>query len=292
MLSELEQRRARELHFQVANLAENQTLKHAVANYAIEADAETATYRSGMITGIRRELNSIAARTAADVLAIADTDGRVLAVAGRRHADWPLDTHIQPAQTESGTEYVSIDSGVFQFASVPLTLQNRTIGTLQLAKALDGRYASELSTAVGGGDAHRLGRAPRRDDAAGRPGAGADAGVAANPADERDRDPRRIRVRGKAALPRRRRPRLRARFHRRVHPRADGEAHPDDAPIALVLVRARGSRERVAGADDLAADRHAVEVVVGDDESARLRRSVRPSGFSLEVDTLTARSTR
>ena len=149
MLSELEQRRARELHFQVANLAENQTLKHAVATYAIELTPKTATYRSGMITGIRRELNSIAARTAADVLAIADTDGRVLAVAGRRHADWPLDTHIQPAQTESGTEYVSIDSGVFQFASVPLTLQNRTIGTLQLAKALDGRYASELSRLSG-----------------------------------------------------------------------------------------------------------------------------------------------
>jgi putative nucleotidyltransferase with HDIG domain len=40
-------------------------------------------------------------------------------------------------------------SGVFQFASAPLVLQQHFLGTLQLAKGLDARYAQELSTLSG-----------------------------------------------------------------------------------------------------------------------------------------------
>jgi putative nucleotidyltransferase with HDIG domain len=42
-----------------------------------------------------------------------------------------------------------MSSGVFQFASAPLALQDTMLGTLQLAKALDDRYAKELSTLSG-----------------------------------------------------------------------------------------------------------------------------------------------
>ena len=45
--------------------------------------------------------------------------------------------------------HVSLPSGVFQFASAPLALQDAEIGTLQLGKALDDRYAQELSALSG-----------------------------------------------------------------------------------------------------------------------------------------------
>jgi HD-GYP domain-containing protein (c-di-GMP phosphodiesterase class II) len=149
MLSELEQRRARELRVQVATLAENPTLKHAVANYTLEMRTPNAVFKRGMIAAIRRELQQVASRTAADVLAVTDVEGNVVAVAGRRDIDWPVEAPVRATRTDSGTEYVSMDAGVFQFASAPLELRNTSFGTLQLAKALDGRYAEELSRLSG-----------------------------------------------------------------------------------------------------------------------------------------------
>jgi putative nucleotidyltransferase with HDIG domain len=149
MLSELEQRRARELRVQVATFAENPTLKQAVATYKLEIGGPNAVFRRGMVAAIRRELDKVASRTSTDVLAVTDVAGNVLAVAGRRDADWPVEAPVQSNHTESGTEYVSMRSGVFQFASAPLALQNTTVGTLQLAKALDRHYAEELSRLSG-----------------------------------------------------------------------------------------------------------------------------------------------
>src|SRR4030095_725523 len=88
-------------------------------------------------------------RIAPDVLAVTDTGGTVLAVAGRRSADWPPNVHVQSREDGAGEKDVSAASGVFQFASAPLALQDTTIGSLQLAKALDDRYARELSTLSG-----------------------------------------------------------------------------------------------------------------------------------------------
>ena len=149
MLSELEHRRARELSVQVATLAENPTLKAAVANYKLEGRTPNSRFRRGMLTAIERELEKLAARTATDVLAVTDASGKVLAVGGRRDADWPLQAQVMPRHGESGSAYVSMASGVFQFASAPLALQQHFLGTLQLAKGLDGRYAQELSTLSG-----------------------------------------------------------------------------------------------------------------------------------------------
>jgi HD-GYP domain-containing protein (c-di-GMP phosphodiesterase class II) len=148
-LSELEQRRARELNVQVATLAENLTLKQAVATYALELRSTGSKYRAGMLAAIERELTKLAERTSLDVLAATDASGRVVAVAGRRGADWPHETHVVAKPSESGSSYVTMPAGVFQVASAPLTLQNVTIGTLQLGKALDERYARELATLSG-----------------------------------------------------------------------------------------------------------------------------------------------
>jgi putative nucleotidyltransferase with HDIG domain len=149
-LSELEQRRARELNGQVATLAENLTLRQAVASYALEMRSSTGSkYQAGMLARIERELSKLAERTSLDVLAATDASGRVIASAGRRGRDWPTQTRVTATTSESGSSYVTMPAGVFQFASAPLTLQNVTIGTLQLGKALDERYAHELTTLSG-----------------------------------------------------------------------------------------------------------------------------------------------
>ena len=148
-LSELEQRRARELNVQVANLAENNALKQAVATYALELRSTGSKYRAGMLLAIERELSAVAARTSLDVLAATDASGTVIAVAGRRHVDWPKQTRVSPKASQSGSSYVTMPAGIFQFAAAPLMLRNVTVGTLQLGKALDDRYAQELSTLSG-----------------------------------------------------------------------------------------------------------------------------------------------
>jgi putative nucleotidyltransferase with HDIG domain len=148
-LSELEQRRARELSVQVATLAESPTLKSAVASYILEMQSTDSRFRAGVLAAIDRELNKLASRTSLDVLAATDVSGTVLAVAGRRNSDWPRQSPVFAQHGGSGSAYVSIPAGVFQFASSPLTMQTTTIGTLQLGKALDERYATELSTLSG-----------------------------------------------------------------------------------------------------------------------------------------------
>jgi putative nucleotidyltransferase with HDIG domain len=133
----------------VATLAENPTLKAALDTYQAELGSANATFRRDMLTTIARELDKLAARIEPDVLAVTDTSGTVLTVAGRSSADWPLQGQVRTALDGAGSAYVSLPAGVFQFASAPLTLQDTAIGTLQLAKALDERYARELSTLSG-----------------------------------------------------------------------------------------------------------------------------------------------
>src|SRR5262245_54728833 len=145
MLGALEQRRARELRVQVATLAESPTLKAAVDTYQSELGTANATFRREMLLTIDRELEKVAARVSPDVLAVADPSGAVLAIAGRRTDDWPNNARFSSRTDGSRVTYVSLPSGVYQFASAPLALQEAEIGSLQLGKALDEQYAKELS---------------------------------------------------------------------------------------------------------------------------------------------------
>ncbi len=149
MLSALEERRARELSVQVATLAENPTLKAAVDTYQAEHGTANAAFRQELLATLDRELKKLAARIGPDVLAVTDPSGVILAVAGRRDADWPVQSRVRAREDGSGAAYVTMPTGVFQFAASPLTLQDTEIGTLQLAVALDGRYAKELATLSG-----------------------------------------------------------------------------------------------------------------------------------------------
>jgi putative nucleotidyltransferase with HDIG domain len=145
MLSALEQRRARELDIQVATLAENPTLKAALDTYQSE---HNNAFKNEMLATVARELDKLAQRINPDVLAVTDPSGRVLAAAGRRKDDWSLNTIVHAERNAAGA-YVAVNGGVFQFASAPVALQDTVIGTLQLAKALDTRYAEEISALSG-----------------------------------------------------------------------------------------------------------------------------------------------
>lgn len=149
MLSALEHRRTRELSVQVATLAENPTLKAALDTYQAEQGAPDGPFRLELLATIDRELEKIATRVHPDVLAITDPSGRVLAAAGRYEGDWESQNALRPQPDGSGYAFVSATSGVFQFASASLALQDAHIGTLHLARVLDDEYVNELSALSG-----------------------------------------------------------------------------------------------------------------------------------------------
>jgi putative nucleotidyltransferase with HDIG domain len=149
MLSALEQRRARELSVQVATLAENPTLKAAVDTYQSELRTANAAFRRDMLLTIERELGKVAMRVDPDVITVTDLSGTVLAAAGRRATDWPMQARVAPRRGDASAAYVSLPFGVFQLASAPLALQDAEIGFLQVGRALDDRYAQELSALSG-----------------------------------------------------------------------------------------------------------------------------------------------
>jgi putative nucleotidyltransferase with HDIG domain len=149
MLSALEHRRARELNIQVATLAENPTLKAALDTYQAEHDTANGKFRDDMLATISRELEKLADRISPDVLAVADPSGQVLAAAGRRKDDWMQHARGGPQRESAAPSYVAINGSVFQSASATVALQDTVIGRLQLAKALDERYAQELSALSG-----------------------------------------------------------------------------------------------------------------------------------------------
>ena len=151
MLSELEERRAEELQGQVATLAENPTLKAALDTYQSELPFATDASKRELLATVSRELEKVAARLRHDVLAVADANGRTVAAAGRRKLDWPVDAALRVARDNKDQRFLTLPTGIFRVAAADMTFQDATIGTLQLATALDQKYADELSKLSGAG---------------------------------------------------------------------------------------------------------------------------------------------
>ena len=148
LLATLEQRRADDLRAQVATLADSPMLKAALDTYRAERRLATESVRVQLIATIQRELEKLAGRFEHDVLAARDADGMVLAVAGRRAGDWSRDAR-RDSEGPADAAFVTLASGVFRAVTIPVTLQDTVLGSLQLAHALDNRYAAELSTLSG-----------------------------------------------------------------------------------------------------------------------------------------------
>ena len=148
MLSALERRRAEDLKLQVETLAENSTLKAALDTYQSEQTTDSAIERAELVATVTRELEKLSSRLRPDVLALSDASGRTVAVAGRRARDWEAGSS-GAADAQAATELIALRSGVFRRAIADLVLQDAVLGRLQLAIALDQRYARELSVLSG-----------------------------------------------------------------------------------------------------------------------------------------------
>ena len=148
LLVTLEERRVEDLRAQAATLAESPTLKAALDTYQAERRTAPAEVRSQLVATIGRELDKLSDRLDPDVLAARDTNGDVLAVSGRRATEWTAEYRHQEPGVAAST-FLNLPSGVFRAVSIPVTLQDEELGSIQLAQALDNRYATELSALSG-----------------------------------------------------------------------------------------------------------------------------------------------
>ena len=145
LLATLEARRAEDVRTQVAMLAESPTLKAVLDTYQAERRMASDSERAQLIATVARELDRIAARFDLDVLAVIGTDDAMLAVSGRRAADWAAEADAGAAEAT----FLALRSGLFRVVTIPVMLQGSPLGRLQVAQALDARYASELSALSG-----------------------------------------------------------------------------------------------------------------------------------------------
>jgi putative nucleotidyltransferase with HDIG domain len=149
ILSELEQRRGRELQARVDTLAENPTLKAAMDTYHQELRLEHGAQSRELLATIQRQVDNLVTRIQPDVLVVTDPAGSLVTLGGKKRADWPPEGVRQVLSTDAAGQFVALPGAVFRFASAPLVLQdgqNTVLGELQLATALDADYASELSS--------------------------------------------------------------------------------------------------------------------------------------------------
>ena len=148
MLSALEDKRGDDLSTQVALLAENSTLKAALDIYQSESAMARPASSHEMVATVARELDKIASRIKPDILAVTDAAGRTVAVSGRLASGWPGTLPAVDGDT-SEPRLLLLPSGGFRLAGADVVLQDNVLGRLQLATALDGQYARELSTLSG-----------------------------------------------------------------------------------------------------------------------------------------------
>jgi putative nucleotidyltransferase with HDIG domain len=142
----VEARRQQDVRAAVATLAENPTLKAALDIWLTERIGATEQTGKELLATLQRETDKIAARISADVLAVADADGRIVASSGPLASAWPRGHQIGPrAAPAISDRTVAVAAGMYQVISVPLQFGEATIGSLDLGTALDGAHARELA---------------------------------------------------------------------------------------------------------------------------------------------------
>lgn len=151
----IESRRQQEQLATIATLAENPTLKAALDTYFTESRfaGDAAEAQTSLRDTVTREAEKLATLTAADVVAIVDTSGRIFTSAGPSRERWPAGRAIQvPGATQESFQSVAVlPDGAFRVSGAELRLVDRAIGALMLGTSLDANYAQELSNLSGAG---------------------------------------------------------------------------------------------------------------------------------------------
>jgi putative nucleotidyltransferase with HDIG domain len=147
IFTRVEARRQQEQRATVSTLAENPTLKAALDTWLSERRGASQPTLDELLSTVQREADKLVDRVSADVLAITDIDGLVVASAGPLASVWPRGSKMGLPADGSATEQVVTAGGrVFRVASVGLQFQDAAIGALQLGTVLDVSYARELAT--------------------------------------------------------------------------------------------------------------------------------------------------
>jgi len=144
----LEVRREREQLATIAAVAENPTLKAALDTYFTESafsdlapDQETSLRDT-----VTREVDKLAALTGAGVLALLDSSGHVFASAGASRAPWPRGTSIVTSPDGSSFQGVAVlPEGAFRYFGAPIRLADLDVGALVIGTRLDAAYAGEIA---------------------------------------------------------------------------------------------------------------------------------------------------
>ncbi len=89
VFTRVEARRQQDLRATVATLAENPTLKAALDTWLTERGGAGQDATDELLATVQREANKIADRVSADVLAVADRKGSIIASGGRMASAWP-----------------------------------------------------------------------------------------------------------------------------------------------------------------------------------------------------------
>ena len=145
VFTQVEQRRQREVRATAATLAENPTLKAALDTWLTERTVVPAD-EDELVATIARETGKLAESVSADVLAVTDPDGRIVASAGRMADAFRHGIDLGPIENQTDSDRsVTIGDAVFRITSVPLDLQDATIGSLRLGTVLDVRFAQDLA---------------------------------------------------------------------------------------------------------------------------------------------------
>jgi putative nucleotidyltransferase with HDIG domain len=151
VFTRVEARRQQDLRATVATLAENPTLKAALDTWLTERAGANAVTTGELLATVQNEVDKIADRVSAGVLAVADGKGVVVASGGRQASSWPRGSVIGSARdSAAASERIAVAGDgayrvVYRMLSVPLQLGDTTIGSLELGTALDAAYAAELA---------------------------------------------------------------------------------------------------------------------------------------------------
>jgi putative nucleotidyltransferase with HDIG domain len=146
--SRFETQRQREQAAALSAFGESSTLMTALDTYSSVATrpASGSIREAELQTTVAREVERLATLTSTDIAATMDPAGRVFASGG------PAAALLAPGEVvkslvgpmaSSGVAVLS--SGTFRYASTPLRLGNRTVGTLLVGTVLGNEYARELA---------------------------------------------------------------------------------------------------------------------------------------------------
>ena len=152
LFAAVETRRQRELRAQAETLADNATLKAALDTYQTETRADHATVRADLLATIDQVLEKVAARVDSDAIVLVDSRQATLAAAGRMADRWPRSRPVSLVASKAPDSFDGVarmGDSVFRVVTVPLLLDDATIGTLYVATSLNQEYAQELDRLAG-----------------------------------------------------------------------------------------------------------------------------------------------